>query len=187
MCFFSTLICLSEKFFVSITLIKSSLGRFIPIFIISLILDFKSGSLNLYWLIGFFEVINKNLLSCTAVFQREYKSFSEADLKDSLDKEVTYFKKKYKFEINLMTNNEMIIPEYKIELLNKKKKLVKKVEHIESSENYDNNNFKSGKQRFNFRRNKGRKNFKNKNFMKKGFNNRKKIGKIIREDRTSFK
>ena len=109
-------------------------------------------------------------------------------IKDSLDKEVTYFKKKYKFEINLMTNNEMIIPEYKIELLNKKKKLVKKVEHIESSENYDNNNnFKSGKQRFNFRRNKGRKNFKNKNFMKKGFNNRKKIGKIIREDRTSFK
>jgi len=108
-------------------------------------------------------------------------------IKDSLDKEVTYFKKKYKFEINLMTNNEMIIPEYKIELLNKKKKLVKKVEHIESRENYDNNNFKSGKQRFNFRRNKGRKNFKNKNFMKKGFNNRKKIGKIIREDRTSFK
>ena len=48
MCFFSILICLSEKFFARITLIKSSLGNFTPILSVLLTLDRKSGNLKLY-------------------------------------------------------------------------------------------------------------------------------------------
>ena len=69
MCFFSTLICLSEKFFASITPIKSSPGSFNSIVIISLALDLKSGNLNLNDEIGLDEVNNKYLLSCRAIFQ----------------------------------------------------------------------------------------------------------------------
>jgi len=68
---------LSEKFLVRITLIKSSLGRFIPIIKLLLTLDIKSFNLNLYELIGFLEVIKKYLLSCNAIFHNENNNFSE--------------------------------------------------------------------------------------------------------------
>jgi len=56
-----------------------------------------------------------------------------------------YYKKKYRFEINLISNKELIIPEYTIELLNKKKKLIKKVEYIEKIEKnlFDKKNIKA--------------------------------------------
>ena len=39
-------------------------------------------------------------------------------------------KKKYQFKVELFSDNELIIPEYKIELLNKSKKILNVVENI---------------------------------------------------------
>ena len=41
-----------------------------------------------------------------------------------------YFKKKYSLDIKILSNLSFIIPEYKIELLNKSKKIIKSVENI---------------------------------------------------------
>jgi len=46
--------------------------------------------------------------------------------------EIKYFKKKYSFEIKLLTNENFIIPEYKIDLLNKSKKIISNFENIDS-------------------------------------------------------
>jgi len=59
------------------------------------------------------------------------KTFIEKNLK----KELNHFKIKYKLEFNIIADNNLVIPEYKIDLLNKNKKLIKKVENIEKIEN----------------------------------------------------
>jgi len=59
-------------------------------------------------------------------------------------KEVEHFKKKYKLEFNVIADENQIIPEYRIELLNKNKKIIKKIENIEkiySKSNYNKENF----------------------------------------------
>ena len=48
----------------------------------------------------------------------------------NLSKEINYFQKKYSFKIEFIANNQYIIPEYKIELLNKSKKVINKIESI---------------------------------------------------------
>jgi len=47
-----------------------------------------------------------------------------------LKKEIDYFQKKYKFKINFLHDPKLIIPEYKINLLNKSKKTINIVENI---------------------------------------------------------
>ncbi len=44
--------------------------------------------------------------------------------------ELKYFQKKYQFKIELVPNDQLIIPEYKIELLNKSKKIINTIENI---------------------------------------------------------
>ena len=44
-------------------------------------------------------------------------------------REKGYCKKKHKLQLNFINNNLYVIPEYKIELLNKNKKVVKVLEH----------------------------------------------------------
>jgi len=56
------------------------------------------------------------------------KNFIEKNLID----ELKYFQKKYSFEVRIMSNDKFIIPEYKIDLLNKSKKLIETVENINS-------------------------------------------------------
>ena len=46
--------------------------------------------------------------------------------------ELKYFQKKYLFKIELYSEENLIIPEYKIELLNKSKKLINKFENIKN-------------------------------------------------------
>ena len=46
-------------------------------------------------------------------------------------KGINYFKKRYKLEFNIIADDNLIIPEYKIDLLNKNKKIIKKIENIE--------------------------------------------------------
>ena len=53
-------------------------------------------------------------------------------LKNDLKKELLFFEKKYKFKINIMPDNNLIIPEYRIHLLNKNKKIIDKIENVKN-------------------------------------------------------
>jgi len=60
-------------------------------------------------------------------------------IENKLFKEIEYFEKKYTFKINLLADVKLIIPEYKIELLNKSKKIINTFENInEIKENLEN-------------------------------------------------
>merc|ERR1711966_169915 len=56
------------------------------------------------------------------------KIFIEKNLLD----ELKYFQKKYTFEVKILSDDKFIIPEYKIDLLNKSKKILSTVENINS-------------------------------------------------------
>ena len=53
-------------------------------------------------------------------------------IEKNLLEELKYFQKKYSFEVRILSNDKFIIPEYKIDLLNKSKKLINSVENINS-------------------------------------------------------
>jgi len=91
-----------------------------------------------------------------------------------LKKEIEYFTKKHKFEINLLSNKNLVIPEYKIDLLNKNKKIVKKVYNIENIEKSTN---KQNNQRMMFSKNKYNKNYNKKGKFRKKFNYRSNVEK----------
>ena len=55
------------------------------------------------------------------------KNFIEKNLLD----ELKYFQKKYSYEVKILSNEKYIIPEYKIDLLNKSKKILNTVENID--------------------------------------------------------
>ena len=55
------------------------------------------------------------------------KLFIESNLFD----ELKYFQKKYSLEIKILSEENFIIPEYKIELLNKSNKVINSIENIE--------------------------------------------------------
>jgi ribonuclease E len=54
------------------------------------------------------------------------KSYIEQNLLD----ELKYFQKKYAFEVKILSDENFVIPEYKISLLNKSKKIMNTVENI---------------------------------------------------------
>ena len=51
--------------------------------------------------------------------------------KNLLD-ELKYFQKKYSYDIKILSDNNFIIPEYKINLLNRSKKIINSIENINS-------------------------------------------------------
>ena len=53
-------------------------------------------------------------------------------IENKLSKEIEYFEKKYSLQINFIADSKLIIPEYKIELLNKSKKIIDTIKHIDS-------------------------------------------------------
>ena len=53
----------------------------------------------------------------------------------NLSKELNYFQKKYSYKIEFIEKSQFIIPEYKIELLNKSKKIINKIEYISKIKN----------------------------------------------------
>ncbi len=53
-------------------------------------------------------------------------------IEQNLIDELKYFQKKYSYEVKIMSNEKLIIPEYKIDLLNKSKKLLNSIENINS-------------------------------------------------------
>ena len=96
-----------------------------------------------------------------------------------LKKEIEHFQKKYKFEINLIADKNLVMPEYKMELLNKNKKIIKKVMNIESIEKIEinKNNMKKNFLKNNFRKKgKFKKKFNYKNYsQKKYFDSKKSV------------
>jgi len=46
---------------------------------------------------------------------------------------LSFFEKKYKFKINVTPDSNLIIPEYKIHLLNRNKKIIDKIENIKDT------------------------------------------------------
>ena len=67
------------------------------------------------------KIININI-------SEKVKNFIEKNL----SKEINYFKTKYKLEFNLISDKNLIIPEFRIDLLNRNKKIIKKIENIEN-------------------------------------------------------
>ena len=51
-------------------------------------------------------------------------------IESNLQEELKYFKKKYSLEVNIFSSDIFVIPEYKIELLNKSKKILSTIENI---------------------------------------------------------
>jgi len=102
-------------------------------------------------------------------------------IEENLAKELNHFKNKYKLNFNIISDNSLIIPEYKIELLNKNKKIINKIENIEKikdislKENYAKKNFINKKNNKNFKmRGKFKKKFKYYSKIKKNnFENKK--------------
>ena len=112
-------------------------------------------------LLGFTEKVK----IIRALIPEKVKIFIEKNFKD----ELKYYQKKYLIKIELITDNLLIIPEYKIELLNKSKKILSKYEKIKRIDE----NKKISKQM-----NKGKKEIKDTKNQKK--NNKKSKRKILR-------
>ena len=58
-------------------------------------------------------------------------------LKENFIDDLTYFEKKNKMTIDIITDNSLIIPEYKVDFQNKTKKTIEIAEHIEKLRNID--------------------------------------------------
>ena len=99
-------------------------------------------------------------------------------IETNLKKEIDYFEKFYKFKINLISDKNLILPEYKIDLLNKNNKVIKNIFNIEVVEKHsDEKNFseKDFKKKKFMKKNKFKKKFNYKPNFNKKFSNNKKI------------
>ena len=94
---------------------------------------------------------------------------------ENLSKEINHFKKKYKLEFNIIADENLAVPEYKINLLNKNKKIIKKVENIEKNEMILSNKNRTRK---NFLPDKNNKNFRSQNKFRKYSKNKRNIRSI---------
>jgi len=94
-------------------------------------------------------------------------------IETNLKKEIDYFEKFYKFKINLISDKNLILPEYKIDLLNKNNKIIKSIFNIESVEKHTSE--KDFKKKKFMKKNKFKKKFNYKPNFNKKFSNNKKI------------
>jgi len=84
-------------------------------------------------------------------------------LKENFVDDLTYFEKKNKMKIDIITDNNLIIPEYIIDIKNKSKKTIELIEHFEKLKNLD------LQKRENVIEFKDKKKFKKKTYRKKRF------------------
>ena len=63
--------------------------------------------------------------------------------KKFLSNEITFFEKKYKIKININSETDFIIPEYRIQLLNKNKKIINQIEYLKKIDFLSNQKDKS--------------------------------------------
>ena len=99
------------------------------------------------------------------------------NIKEKFDDELSYCKKKHKLQLNFIHDNSLIIPEYKIELLNKNNKVIKNleyklkfVENLNHKKFFSNNNKKYLKKDLIRKKIKSYRNFRNTKQSKKNFN-----------------
>ena len=85
-------------------------------------------------------------------------------LKENFIDDLTYFEKKNKMKIDIISDNNLIIPEYIIDIKNKSKKTIELIEHFEKLKNLDQLIVKN-----NIIELKDKKKFKKKTFRKKKF------------------
>ena len=85
-------------------------------------------------------------------------------LKENFIDDLTYFEKKNKMKIDIISDNNLIIPEYIIDIKNKSKKTIELIEHFEKLKNLDQLIIKD-----NIIELKDKKKFKKKTFRKKKF------------------
>ena len=85
-------------------------------------------------------------------------------LKENFIEDLTYFEKKNKMKIDIITDNNLIIPEYIIDVKNKSKKTLELIEHFEELKNLDQQKKETNVIAF-----KEKKKFKKKPFRKKKF------------------
>ena len=86
-------------------------------------------------------------------------------LKENFVDDLTYFEKKNKMKIDIITDNSLIIPEYIIDLKNKFKKTIELVEHYEKLKNLEQQKKEGSK----ISDNKVKKKFIKKKIIKKNF------------------
>ena len=99
------------------------------------------------------KIIELNI--CEQIFK-----FINENLIDNLN----FIEKKNKFKVNLISSNNMIISDYKIEFKNKTKKIIKVIENIAKLEN-----FRTENNQLTIDQNKKHKTFKKRKFKKKKF------------------
>ena len=85
-------------------------------------------------------------------------------LKENFIDDLTYFEKKNKMKIDIISDNNLIIPEYFIDFKNKSKKTLEIIEHYEKLKNLDSQNLNN-----NIIELKDKKKFKKKTFRKKKY------------------
>ena len=95
-------------------------------------------------------------------------------IEKNISKETNFFEKKYKIQFNITADSNLIIPEYKIDLLNKNKKVLHKIENIQE---FEIKSIKPDFKRNIFNRNHYKKKFNKRNKFKKNHNFRSKIEK----------
>ena len=93
-------------------------------------------------------------------------------IEENMSKEINYFKKRNKMEFNLISDKNLILPEYKICLLNKNKKVLKKIENLIKTERSMQNSNSNNKM---FSKPKYHKNFNKRKLFKKKYNQGNKI------------
>ncbi len=117
----------------------------------------ESFALKLLKIVEIKSVINKakfvDLKVCEKISEFLKKNFIE---------DLTYFEKKNKMKIDIITDNSLIIPEYIIDIKNKSKKTIELIEYFEKLRNLD-QQVKNG----NIIELKDKKKFKKKTFGKK--------------------
>ena len=85
-------------------------------------------------------------------------------LKENFIEDLNHFEKKNKMKIDIISDNNLIIPEYIIDIKNKSKKTIELIEHFEKLKNLDQLIIKN-----NIIELKDKKKFKKKTFRKKKF------------------
>ena len=88
-------------------------------------------------------------------------------LKENFIEDLKYFEKKNKMKIDIITDNNLIIPEYIIDLKNKSKKTLELVEHYEELKNIEKTTLKENVIQLKNKRVYKKKIFKKKRFYKK--------------------
>ena len=91
------------------------------------------------------NAFNNKVKSIIAHVPEKIKIYCDKFLKKELD----YFQKKYSFNIKIISQPSIILPEYSIQLLNKSKKIINTIENLNKIDIFEN---KSEKEKINFKK-----------------------------------